>query len=105
MLVFYREGEMFFCEKCNYLMNENKCFKCGKSNLRKVREDDFCYFATLHAFKTNIFEGNLKVNNIPVAVFGQGYDYATKKSSEYNIFIPYKFFKEAKEIYRLMFED
>lgn len=95
---------MFFCEKCNYLMNENKCSKCGRTNLREAKDDDFCYFITMPAFKANIFEVNLKDKKIPVALFGQGYNFATKKSSEYNIFIPYGYFKKAKEIYYILFE-
>lgn len=51
---------MLFCEKCNRLSNNSICAICGKKGLREVREDDFCYFLTLPAFKTSIFRANLK---------------------------------------------
>lgn len=99
-----KDVSMLFCEKCNRLSNDSICAICGKKKLREVREDDFCYFLTLPAFKTNIFEANLKDENIPVATFGQGYDFATKRSTEYNFFIPYKFIDRAKDLYKLLFE-
>ena len=35
-------------------------------NLREVTYDDFCYFVTLDPFRYNLFEANLKEQNIPI---------------------------------------
>ncbi len=95
---------MYYCEKCNLKTSENVCSKCGRKNLREIRDDDYCLFDSLPAFKAQIFESNLKESEIPVASFGYGFDYGTKKSANYNIFIPYGYFERATEIYNLLFK-
>ena len=96
---------MFFCERCNMLMQENRCTVCGKKKLREVQGDDFCFFVALNADKARYFEENLKLENIPVALLGAGLDLRTRTSGTFKIFIPYGFFDRAKEIYDLLLNN
>ncbi len=95
---------MFYCEKCNLKNEEEVCLRCGKNNLRQIKNEDFCYFITLNNFDTNYFELNLNEQNIPVAKLGIGYNYTTKTSNNYRIFIPYKDLTKAEELYNLLFK-
>ena len=94
---------MYFCERCNALMQENRCANCGKKKLREVQDDDFCFFAVLEADKARYFEENLKLQNIPVALLGVGLDLRTRTSGSMKIYIPYSYLERAKEVYRLIF--
>ena len=94
---------MYFCEKCNMLMQNNRCANCGKKELRNVQDDDFCYFVSLDTDKARYFEENLKSQNIPTASLGTGIDLRTRTSSKFKIYIPYVFFDKATELYNLLF--
>ena len=93
---------MYFCEKCNLIMQGNICENCGKKKLREVQGDDFCYYISLPSDHAKYFEENLKLQNIPVALLGEGLDLRTRTSSIYNIFIPYDCFEKATEIYHML---
>ncbi len=95
---------MFFCEKCNLANKETVCYNCGRKKLREVKPDDFCHFANLDAFKTNMLELNFKEKGIPMAKLGYGYNYSTKISSNYKIYVPYNFLNQAEEMYNLLFK-
>lgn len=94
---------MYFCKKCNYLMKDTICTNCGKKKLREVKDDDFCYFLTMNYFNAKMFEGNLKEQNIPVALLGVGFQRSTNTSNYFNVFVPFKQLEEAKNLYKLMF--
>ena len=69
-------------------------------NLREVTYDDFCYFVTLDPFRYNLFEANLKEQNIPIATLGSGIAFARRTSAELHVFIPYGCFDRARNIRR-----
>ena len=94
---------MYFCEKCNALMQNKTCANCGKKNLREVRDGDFCFYTSLSTDHARYFEENLKLRNIPVAMLGVGLDLRTKTSGTFNIYIPYGYFEKATEVYNLLF--
>ena len=94
---------MFFCERCNMLMQDTRCTMCGKKKLREVRDDDFCFFVALEADTARYFEENLKLQNIPVASLGVGLDLRTRTSGLFKIYIPYNCFDTATEIYNFLF--
>ena len=98
-----KEVFMYFCERCNYLMQDTICSNCGKKNLREVKDDDFCYFLTMNPLNAQMFEGNLKEKNIPVAMLGVGIDPVMKTSRNFNVFIPYKDLEKTTQLYKLMF--
>lgn len=93
---------MYFCEKCNLLMQDNICEQCGKKKLREVQDDDFCYYINLPSNHAKYFEENLQLQNIPVALLGKGLDLRTRTSSTYNIFVPYGYFGKATEVYHML---
>ena len=101
----FTEGEMYFCESCNLLMQDNICGNCGKKKLRTVQDDDFCFFVALGADKAKYFEENLKLQAIPVALIGSGLNLQNRTSGIFKIFIPYCCFDRAKEIYTLLFGE
>ena len=86
-------------------MQNERCAVCGKKNLREVQPEDFCFLRALEADKAAYFEENLKRENIPVATLGVGLDLRTRTSGAFKIFIPYRCFDRAKEIYSLLFEE
>lgn len=94
---------MYFCEKCNFLSQESRCDICKKKNLREVEGDDFCYFVTLDTDRARYFEENLQVENVPVACLGVGIDLRFRTSSRFKMYIPYKHFELATEIYNTLF--
>ena len=96
---------MFFCEICNMIMRDNRCANCGKKKLREVQNDDFCFLVALDADKAIYFEENLKLQNIPAALLGTGLNLATRASGRFQIYIPYGFFGQAKEMYQLLFGE
>ena len=96
---------MYFCERCNALMQDNICANCGKKKLREVQDDDFCFFVALETDKAKYFEENLKLQNIPVALLGVGLDLRTRTSGTIKIYIPYGYFDRGKEIYHLIFGE
>lgn len=93
---------MYFCEKCNMLMEDTRCTHCGKKNLREVQDDDFCFYFTLTKDQARYFEENLKLHNIPVALLGVGLDLRTRTSDNFNIYIPYGYFEKAAEVYYML---
>lgn len=97
------DTQPYFCEKCNLLSHDAECIKCGRKNLRKVTDDDFCYFVTLSPFYCNILEANLKEQNIPVATLGSGIEFARRTSGELHVFIPYGHFDRVRDIYYTIF--
>lgn len=96
---------MYFCERCNLLMQENICANCGKKKLREVQGDDFCFLIALAADEARYFEENLKLQSIPVALLGVGLDLRTRTSGTMKIYIPYSHLERAKEVYRLIFGE
>ena len=96
--------KMYFCEKCNTLMQDNCCTICGKKDLREVQDDDFCYLVTLNADNAHYFEENLKLHNIPSALLGGGgLDLRTRTSGKFKIYVPYRLLDKATEIYNILF--
>lgn len=93
---------MYFCEKCNMLMEDTRCTNCSKKNLREVQDDDFCFYFTLTKDQARYFEENLKLHNIPVALLGVGLDLRTRTSDNFNIYIPYGYFEKAAEVYYML---
>lgn len=63
---------MYFCERCNRLVEHGRCSLCGIRKLRKVKDTDFCYLTTVSDSGKNYFEETLKANAIPVTMFGEG---------------------------------
>lgn len=94
---------MFYCENCNVAMPTEQCGVCGKKKLREVRDDDFCYLATLTADHAHMLEETLKLEEIPVAALGAGLDLRTRTSANFHLYVPYKFLTKAGEIRRTIF--
>ena len=85
-------------------MRDRRCTACGKRNLREVQPDDFCHYITLPAYAAHIFEETLKDNGVPVAAIGTaGVLSSAKTSDRYKIYIPYKFFDKAREVYEAVY--
>lgn len=95
---------MLFCEKCNALSEDKICPVCGGKKLREAEEDDFCLFAVLEASEAKYFEENLKLKNIPAALIGLGINLKNMTSGKFRIYLPYRCFGVAKEIYGLIFK-
>lgn len=104
-MTFGAKMELMFCESCNVVTEGERCPVCGKKKLREVRDDDFCYFVTLSEGYARYFEENLKSENIPVVMLGQGYSSRMHggTSSAYGLYIPYVHLERVYDIYNLLF--
>ena len=98
---------MFFCENCNLLSKENICVNCGKKQLRAVEENDFCYFIDLDVFNAKMFEEMLKDNKIDFVFLpirnSVGSAAFSKEADTHRIFLKYKQYELAKDIYKEFF--
>lgn len=94
---------MYFCERCNRLVEHGRCSLCGIRKLRKVKDTDFCYLTTVSDSGKNYFEETLKANAIPVTMFGEGVSIWSLGSTQFKVYVPYGYYDQAKEIYNLLF--
>ena len=95
---------MYFCENCNALMQDTRCTACGKRHLREVQPDDFCYYVTMPSYAAHMFEETLKEEGVPVASLGvAGLASRTRVFDRYKIYVPYKYFDKAKEVYEAVY--
>lgn len=96
---------MYFCEKCNAVMQDTTCTACGKRRLREVQPDDFCHYISLPAYVARMFEETLKDEGVPVALLGMGgFLTSAKTSARYKIYVPYKYFDKAREVYEAVYK-
>ena len=98
---------MFFCKNCNLLNNESFCTKCGAKNLPLPTDTDFCFFVEIDNFNGKMFEQALKNNNVKYAIIpkrtGVGYGAFSKESEYHLIYVTFKNYNLATEIYNEIF--
>lgn len=98
---------MLFCEKCNFLTEENRCPLCGNKKLRAVNDEDFCFFVNIDEFNYSMLESALNENNIEVVgvpYYSRGVTYATAgRADRRKVYIRYKNMEQVIEVYETIF--
>lgn len=56
---------MLYCEKCQLVINEDKCPKCKSRNLREPLPNDFCLLTKLIPMNAGMLKDVLDQNGIP----------------------------------------
>ena len=100
---------MLFCEKCNFITEENICPSCGNKKLRAVSDNDFRYYVSLSDFHYEMLEFTLKDNEVDV-VGVPYYPYGVSRANAgragaRKVYIRYKDFEKANEIYETIFGE
>ena len=92
---------MFYCEKCHFLSDNTSCRNCGVDNLREVKDDDFCYLATIDEFFGKMLidamvNEDIKYLVIPV---GNGVrSHVALSLGNYQLYVTYNQYRFASEI-------
>ena len=95
---------MYYCENCSLLMEENVCQNCGAKKLREPEGEDFCCFANLYSSQAKLLQANLQAQGIEVALIASSgrVSFLDCTSAYYKVFVKYRDFDAAREIYSLI---
>ena len=99
---------MNFCEKCNLLVEGERCDYCGNANLREVKSDDFCFLIECENTVGKSLEEALKRENIPSALVpcGNGVNsFFALPLGNFKIYVPYESYEKALEICNFFLDD
>ena len=99
---------MNYCEKCNCISENSKCDNCGFHNLREVKDDDFCFLATVEeSFGKQIIElcANEGINCVAVPVGNGVRSQFALTLGNYQLYVPYGRLGDAKDIIGFFTED
>jgi len=100
---------MKYCENCKRLTSfENKCMRCGEKNVREPQENDSVYFSTLQYPYAGMLEDVLTQHDVPhhkQGKLGAGMvaRTGTLGTEQFDFFVPFGKFDEAKELYEELF--
>ncbi len=102
-----RRARPNFCEKCNRLERGNVCGLCGNKKLRKVTDEDMCYFITISQMSAGILEEAFRNRKIR-AVFQPCYRNAPHtgtagRADSRRVFVRYADWDAAYAVYRDLF--
>lgn len=99
----------YFCENCNVLTETDVCHVCGRKNLPTPTENDFCFFTDISAFYGKMLEEVFDNNQIKYAVIplrtSYGYGALSKESDKHRIFVVYRNYDEAAELFDELFGE
>ncbi len=92
-MVAERKSMVFYCENCNTKSVTNRCNKCGRKNLREIKDDDFCFFCQMDSLSAENLKNKLDSENIGCALipYGTGLRTALGMNLEnYLVFVEYR---------------
>ena len=99
---------MYYCEKCHSVYDENSCLSCGIEQLRKVRDDDFCFLTTVSENFGKMIIECFKNEGINYAIIPVGDGVRSKFAltlGNYQIYVQYNKFNKAKDIFEFLTEN
>ena len=91
----------YYCENCNALSERDDCQFCGRKKLRQPEKKDYCFLVEADFMFGAMFEGMLDDKSIPYVDCPVGNGVRSQfalKLDKLQIFVPYEFFIEAKEL-------
>lgn len=98
-----------YCERCQRLVEGEKCPSCGKKCKRDVQADDLCLVRSIGQIWADMFCDVLQQNEIPYykqSDIGAGMAMLTGLQMEtFSIFVPYSRYEEAKETADALFSQ
>lgn len=98
-----------YCERCQRLVDGEKCPSCGKKCKRDVQADDLCLVRSMGQIWADMFCDVLQQNEIPYykqSDIGAGMAMLTGLQMEtFSIFVPYNRYEEAKETADALFSQ
>lgn len=98
-----------YCEKCNRIIEGERCPACGSKKIRVPEANDPCFLTELDYISTGILEDILKQNNIPYLkkdMMGAGMTIRVGPMLERSRFyVPYEQYQNARDIADVVFSD
>lgn len=93
---------MYYCENCKLLFDSGRCDFCERENLRKVKDEDFCFLTEKGTVYSGILKDALKKENISYETHcvkdGCKAAIPGPMAESVRFFVPYAFLNRAREI-------
>lgn len=100
---------MKYCQRCHYLSEDSPCSHCGNKKIQEAQENDLCFLVEKKMMWAEMLRGRLDNAQIPydcVSEMGAGMSIKVGPYLEnYQFFVPYKYYKDAKRITDEMFSE
>ena len=99
---------MKYCENCRAITEEEICEVCGRTELREVREDDYCLLTECSEKFGKMLYFSLQDCDIKCAMvpFGNGARNALGLNLEsFRMYVPYERYEEAKDVIAVLSVD
>ena len=104
-----RDDDMYYCERCRSLNENDCCDICGKSHLKEVEPDDKCFLIEKEVMWAEMLIEVLENNQIPYTyTTSMGAGMALKVGplfERYQIFVPYAYIEQARDCVRTLFKE
>lgn len=98
---------MKFCEKCNLMVQYDRCPACGSKKVRDIRENDFVLLVNLDSFHCEMLEYALNDNQIEnacIPYYPLGVTNANAgRASGRRVYVRFKDLERAMEVYKTIF--
>lgn len=99
---------MFYCEKCRMVSEIDFCACCSETQLREVRDDDFCFLIECEEVFGKMLEEALQNEGIQCAMRPVGNGVRSNfglSLGKYQMFVPYPFYSKACDMLEFFRED